>query len=385
MAESFSFTNRRLDSLEIPVRGRKEYVDTQVPKLRLRVSPTNKSFLVLKFQEGKSKRITIGKYPEISINYARDKAREILQEINMGVDIHEKKRKQKFASLTLYELLELYLESRELKDLTIRDYRTKFKKFKGLNTIGKLSDITEDMILSLHTDLSKSSPTASACAFRYLSAVFNYAVALKYVKESPVMVLKKAKLIKKTNKKVTIIPADKLKDWLEAVDKRPLKYRVYFYLLIYTGCRTSEAQQLLREDVDLIKSTLIYRDTKNGSDMQFFICDTLKALIQEYLFEYPTSSKYLLFQTTNALRPIVTPSKQFAHIDKEIDFRITAHDVRRTFATIAETVGLNFSMIKCLLNHSSSSDITLSYIQTELSTKIIATKKIEAFINSKRL
>lgn len=45
-----------------------------------------------------------------------------------------------------------------------------------------------------------------------------------------------------------------------------------------------------------------------------------------------------------------------------IDFEFKCHDLRRTFATRASEVGIDYLMIKRMLNHKSN-DITGQYIQ----------------------
>jgi integrase len=65
----------------------------------------------------------------------------------------------------------------------------------------------------------------------------------------------------------------------------------------------------------------------------------------------------------------------------EIEF--SSHDLRRTFATIGEAVGIPLSMIKRLMNHATGDDVTAGYIQTETDTLRDAINKIGSFINAK--
>jgi integrase len=54
------------------------------------------------------------------------------------------------------------------------------------------------------------------------------------------------------------------------------------------------------------------------------------------------------------------------------DFR--CHDLRRTFATRASEVGIDYLMVKRLLNHKSN-DITSQYIQWDSKENLMALKK----------
>jgi integrase len=45
-------------------------------------------------------------------------------------------------------------------------------------------------------------------------------------------------------------------------------------------------------------------------------------------------------------------------ISRQIDFHFHLHDLRRTFATTATKAGIDAGMVKRLMNHSSSGDVT---------------------------
>lgn len=59
------------------------------------------------------------------------------------------------------------------------------------------------------------------------------------------------------------------------------------------------------------------------------------------------------------------------------------HDCRRTFATIAEAVSLPMSMIKRLMNHVTSNDVTGGYIVTEQETLKRAINKVADYIQAR--
>jgi integrase len=59
---------------------------------------------------------------------------------------------------------------------------------------------------------------------------------------------------------------------------------------------------------------------------------------------------------------IVEPRKQVLRVSREsgVDFRV--HDLRRTFATVAESLDIPAYALKRLLNHKTSNDVTAGYI-----------------------
>ena len=61
----------------------------------------------------------------------------------------------------------------------------------------------------------------------------------------------------------------------------------------------------------------------------------------------------------------------------------TCHDLRRTFATIAESMGLSAYAIKQALNHrTSASDVTAGYVQVTPERLRDPMQRIETFILS---
>ena len=67
------------------IKGRKSYRDIKISELELRVSNTgNKVFYLNKRVNNKPTRIKIGKFPDLSVKNARNKALELLSLIAQG-------------------------------------------------------------------------------------------------------------------------------------------------------------------------------------------------------------------------------------------------------------------------------------------------------------
>ena len=131
MKKRFNFTQQRIATLPIPEKSektlssvRKEYYDIQQPKLIIRVSSTgSRSFAVLKKDKiGHTKRITIGRFPDVSVSDARDQATEILSKLSKGTDPVEEKRIHKMQSQTLHELIETYIQNHDQSKIIVKNY-----------------------------------------------------------------------------------------------------------------------------------------------------------------------------------------------------------------------------------------------------------------------
>ena len=132
MAEKINFTQERIRNLPLPTnKVREDFHDIGCPKLTCRISSTgNKTFAVLKkTSDGKARRITLGRFPDLSVSDARKMAQAALTELAQGIDPIEEKRKQRLRGITLQELLEQYLKDKsDLREASVLDYRKKINQ-----------------------------------------------------------------------------------------------------------------------------------------------------------------------------------------------------------------------------------------------------------------
>lgn len=379
MAEKLNFTQTKVEKMPVPESGRVDYHDTGCPKLTCRVSATGvKSFVVLKWNGKTMQRVTIGRFPDISVHQARELTRQALSELATGVDPTEKKRKEKFQSITLEQLLDKYLEQKQLRPASILDYQKKMRQGFADWMNKPANAITRDMVLARHKKLKHGTDNK----MRVLRLLMHYAIALNVIEANPVDVLKEVGLWSKPKRKSRIISADTLKDWYEAVLQLPnKKAKVYLLLLIYTGLRTSEALNLLWQDFDLKNDTLTVRDTKNHSDFTTYIPKQLKPYLRA--LQESTGDGPLVFPGGTAGGIMDTPRKPIAAITRQTGIVFSPHDLRRTFATIAEAALLPETLIKKLLNHETDNNVTGGYIRTEADTLRQAIDRIAGFIQNR--
>jgi len=384
MANNFNFTQQRIEKLPTPEKDRKDYYDTEVSKLICRVSPTgNKSFCVLKrTANGKLQRVTLGKFPDVSVSEARKMAQSALTGLAQGINPTEKKRTDRVKKMTLSELMAKYIEQKGLKlsSGTAADYQKKLNEGfpdwldKPVNTI------TREMVAARHKNLPGNSVTKDN-KMRILRLLMRYALALKIIEESPTDILKKSELAlwSKPTRKSRIIPADSLKDWYEAVlQLTNPKAKTYLLLLLYTGLRANEALHLEWKNVDFKNDNLIVMDTKNHSNFTTYIPIQLKPYLRN-LFEVTGGNLYV-FPGDNADGVMAIPRWPLDQVTLKTGVEFSSHDLRRTFATIAEASLLPETIIKRLLNHTTDNCVTGGYIRTEANTMKQAIDRIAGFI-----
>ncbi|CAK0760428.1 hypothetical protein CCP4SC76_3290007 [Gammaproteobacteria bacterium] len=149
-------------------------------------------------------------------------------------------------------------------------------------------------------------------------------------------------------------------------------------VMLFAGLRVGEVLALRWEDIDLTKRTLTAKGTKNGTDHTMPIADPLVHVFREQ--QAKTGDTELVFPTGNKPNYPRNTIKRVI-VATGIDF--SPHDLRRTFATIAEATGSPTTMVKRLLNHTTNSDVTGGYIKTEMETLRQAVARIAAYIEAK--
>jgi integrase len=386
LAGKIKFTQERIRNLPIPEKGRVDYYDTKVPKLTCRVSSTgNKSFVVLKKNSlGSVQRITLGRFPDWTVDKAQYEAENVvIPELAQGINPAEKKRTAKIKKMTLSELMTQYIEQKgvKLSEGTAVDYRKKLNEGFADWLTRPVNTITREMVAKRHKQLSGSG-TSKDNKMRVLRLLMNSAVALRVIEENPVNILKKSELAlwSKPVRKDRIVPADKLQDWYSSViELSNLKAKTYLLLLLYTGLRANEALYLEWKNVDFNNDTLTVIDTKNHSNFTTYIPSQLKPYMRN--LQTLTGESIFVFTGNKADGVMAIPRWPLDQITKKTGIEFSSHDLRRTFATIAEASLLPETIIKRLLNHATDNNVTGGYIRTESNTIKQAINRISGFIH----
>ncbi len=384
MADKFNFTQQRIEKLPTPEKDRKDYYDTDSKKLICRVSASgNKTFCVLKrTSDGKLQRVTLGKCKEMTVVDARKEAAKALTDLDNGINPAEKKRTEKIKKIILSELMTQYVEQKGLKLSagTAADYQKKLGEGFSAWLDKPVNSITREMVAKRHKALPGNS-TSKDNKMRILRLLMNSALALKIIDENPCDVLKKSELDlwSKPTRKSRIIPADSLKDWYEAVLllTNP-KAKTYLLLLLHTGLRANEALHLEWKNVDFKNDTVTVMDTKNHSNFTTYIPTQLKPYLRN--LQELTGTNNFVFPGDNAEGAMAIPRWPLDQVTLKTGIAFSSHDLRRTFATIAEASLLPETIIKRLLNHTTDNCVTGGYIRTEINTIKQAVDRIAGFI-----
>jgi integrase len=138
--------------------------------------------------------------------------------------------------------------------------------------------------------------------------------------------------------------------------------RDYLLVLLFTGLRRREAVSMQWEHVDFAHRIirLPAANTKAGRKLDLPMTDVVhdqlksrRAFGYDGPFVFPADSKS---------GHIEEPKFPLEHIAASTGIRVSAHDLRRTYVTTAESTDISPMALSALVNHSLGRDVTSGYV-----------------------
>ncbi len=181
-----------------PQKGRQDYLDPPMPgqgTFGVRVNKTCKSFILLYSFHGHPRRLTIGKYPDLSLAEARAKAAQAGELLKQGIDPGQKKIVELVeyrTSPTFEEAVESYLEWAEKNKKSWREdermLRAEFVPHLGRTKIG---DVTRKQVMALLDDKAKTAPVQANRLLAVIRKMFNFCVEREILAATPLVQIKR--------------------------------------------------------------------------------------------------------------------------------------------------------------------------------------------------
>lgn len=406
--ETLRFTKSALMALPIPEDGKRaEYADSVVNGLRLRITPTgNKSFCVARRRDGRFFRVTLGRFPDMTIEQARESAYSALNEMaQTRRNPNERRREEKRRTITLSDALDAYLKSRaeagRVKEKTAKVYRDTLRNYSADWMALQLSSITREQVEIRHRTIiergiwfggpsrliAQGSKTQADLWARVLRAVYRYAYDShrnengdRLLPDPPTSILSTKRLWNGTPRRTTRIRNADLSRWMQAVEvvrERAVDTRDDITsavcdavdMALFTGLRRSEVLGLAWERVNVPGRYFWIDKTKNGDPLELPITDTLDAIFTRRQESRCVDSSYVFPNSkggiiTNVDRSITQIIQETTQDGTRPSIAFSLHDARRTYGSMAELVGVGSYILKRLMNHRTmrSADVTQGYL-----------------------
>lgn len=224
--QKVKLTKSLVDRTPFPDAGQSFLRDTLLNGFALRLTPGSKSFVLEKRIHGKVKRVTLGRYPEITVEQARNEAQKWLGQIATGANPIADNSHRKIKGTTLGEAFEAFLGARKsLKPKTVYDYRRMMDTIFADWKTKSISVLSKDMVVRRHSDVGENRGEATAnLALRFLRSVLNFAMEQyetpdgePLIRDNPVARLTRTRAWYRVDRRQTVIKPHQLPAWHQAV------------------------------------------------------------------------------------------------------------------------------------------------------------------------
>jgi len=307
-------TDLTIRGLPVPAAGYTIHIDEGFRGFGVRVTHAGVKSFVLTYGIDR-KRVTIGRYPDVSLAAARAAARKHLAEITLG---------QKGGDVSLVKVVDLYLHERSqvVRPITLGDY-TRFL-MRHLYFDAKVASITPHKLADIFDRVK--APQERAHLINIARMLFRFAELRGYVTRSPAIGF----TVQPAKSRERVLNKDEIRSvWFSCRDD---PFGVCVKLMMLTGQRRNEVQHLIL-DGGLV--TIPPAHTKNKRAHAFPVCVEVQRLLA-------LPRKFNGWSKAKARLDTVSGVSDW-----------TLHDLRRTYATTLAELGTPPHVIEAILNHKS--------------------------------
>ena len=320
----------------IPPSDKEErYSDAKQAGVVLRCRGNAKTFIFDSTFRGRSIKVTIGRWPDVTVDDAREQARKIRVTMDNGFDPREGVVLRKtVAPIMLRDVWRDYLaeKSGRLTASTLQDIQTAVVSLDTFMDV-RLGMIDEGKVLAVFNSIRSQAQANKS--LRYVRAVLNWGMVDDRYKNlipvNPVLILSKKRLWHPTKTRSVVLSKDDLPKFYQAI--KTLHPRVFglMLFLLYTGSRLHECDNM---EVDTARGVLTFKGTKNGDDRVIPITTQMARLLDQWHAGVLPS-----------YRPYVKK------MQGRLGFDLTPHDVRRSFATLSEWLDIPTGTVMQIMGH----------------------------------
>jgi len=342
-----------------PTDTRQRLYDLKVSGLLLEVMPSgSKVFRLRRKINGQSQWATIGNFPAVSLEDARDQAVLLNAELVKGADFVQKRQQAK-DELTLQQLVDLYFDQyAEGRLLTAKEIRADILRWFPKELPLKLSRLSTTVLQgSINRLAAEGKIHAANKARNYIRSIFNWGAKKHLCSNECVQALDGFKV----QSRPRFVQPHEFKPLLKAISQYPDdRIRDFLLLCLYTGARSGNVMSMEWSHLDLEHGTWTIPRTKNGETLVVGLSDAALEVLLERSKSKGTVSWVFPGGNPQNKKPIdnhlTEPKKAWKKILQAAEIEdLRIHDLRRTAGSFMAIAGVNTPTIMKALGHKSMS------------------------------
>ena len=348
----FNFTKKQLDKVPVPTNGQRAYVyDAMTRGLALAVSPSGKKVFVLYRKVARRpERITIGPYPDLSIEQARNEAARLNGEIAGGANPAAERRAIR-DEMSLGELFATWLERHAKQHRkTWKWNQDLFDRHLSAWKLRKISEIRKIDVVTLHARVgAKSGIYVANRLVEMLRAVFNKAIDdWDWKGPNPAL---KVKSFPEHSRERFLQPQE-IPNFFRALAEEPNEtIRDYVLLSLFTGARRANVQAMKWDEIDFHEATWRIPETKSGEPLTLALPPAAISILET---RKTTTESEWVFPGNGVTGHLMEPKTTWKRILARAGIKdLRIHDLRRTLGSWQAAAGSSLSIIGKSLGHKS--------------------------------
>lgn len=382
----FKFSHRKIEQLAAPEpeakSGNIEYTDAVESGLRIAVYKSGRrSFRHRYTFLGVKKMMTLGEFPAVNLDKARERVRANKAMLAEDIDPKEERQQQRDASTFAEFTEDHYLPFAKKERRSFTDIANRIEK--RLNPVfgdRQMPRISKQDISRFHLQLRDD--VSATTANRYLalaSSVFTRAIELGVVTVNPCRGISK---FKEGGGRKRVLSKEEL-DRFTASLRQEMETGPgqAIFLMMATGLRKGEILSLQWSNIDLENCKVYLPNTKSGVPRYAPLNSQAIGFLQQMQLSCDKSIDWV-FPSKSKKGHLLDTRRTFKTIiDRAGIEALRMHDLRRSFASILINSGVPIYEIRDLLGHA---DIRTTQIYAHLGTSTLQTASEAAAVAIKQ-
>lgn len=326
--------------------------------LCLKVGARTRTFLIATSVRGKQFRMTIGRWPLVTVDQARERALGILRSCRAG-QVPAKEQPSELPMLRA--AMVSYAKAKGLKASSCQRYDSLLRTHFGDWLDRSIEDLGTPAFYRQCQAFAESQGKAVVEVGRGLvGALCKYVNAVHGLElESPFVRLGAAGLLpERAQPRARRLRDEDLHGWYEAVQQLPELQRDYLMLILLTGLRRGECASLTVSNIDWKQGVLCIEDTKTNVPHSLPITEHMAEILQRRSSDGACDAT--LFAGVKAEHVAEMAQRAGAP-------RFMLHDLRKLLASVGGQLGIGDAVLRRILNHKAKKSDTLHRHYVQLS------------------
>ncbi len=358
------FTDAKIRSLELK-KNRYEVWEDGRSGFGMRVSPVGtKSWLYMFWFEGEKFRMTLGRYPKMTLSKAHiayEKAKEVKESGINPSKLQRSKNKEERDAATIQSICDDYLSTVDGVRKTAPEMRRVInKEILPIWRKRKVKSISKADITSLLNGIkNRGAPIQANRVQALLHRMFNWAISEGHIEYNPCSGIEKRGVEVQRDR---VLSDDEIKKFWHNIDKcsmaEEIKLALKFQLI--TVQRKGEIVLAKKEEIDLENKvwTIPASNSKNGLAHRVPLSNLAMDIIEGAITLHPNSI-WLLASPAFVMKDEPIRARSIDHaIRKNLNvlelINVKPHDLRRTGASNIASLGIPRFTLSRVLNHKDS-------------------------------